>query len=88
VPLIEMMGVLLQALQIAILIRVLYSWVDPNPYPTNTFKRLLWAVTDPLLNPLRRFIPPMGMIDFTPLVAIVLLSVVQRVLFQTATGPF
>jgi YggT family protein len=84
-----MVALLLQGLQLAILIRVLYSWIDPNPYPTNTFKRLLWAVTDPVLNPLRRVIPPIGMIDISPIVAIVVIGVVQRALTGSSVGsPF
>jgi len=77
---------LISLLQVAVLLRVLYSWVDPSPYPTNEVKRILWAVTDPLLEPLRRVVPPLGMLDITPLVALVLLQVVQRVILQVA-GP-
>ena len=83
--LIDMVAMLLQVLQIAILVRVLYSWVDPNPYPTNAFKRLLWAVTDPVLGPLRRVIPPIGNMDFSPIAAIVLIGVLQRALFSSSS---
>jgi YggT family protein len=76
----------LRVLEIAILIRVLYSWVDPNPYPTNELKRLLWAVTDPVLQPLRRFVPPIGMLDITPIVALVLLQVVERLVSSVLRG--
>ena len=74
------------ALQIAILARVLYSWVDSDPYPSNDIKRLLWAVTDPILEPLRRFIPPLGMMDITPIVALLLLSVLRRVVVEALVG--
>ena len=73
-------------LQLAILARVLYSWLDPNPYPTNEFKRLLWMVTDPVLEPLRRVVPPLGMFDITPLVALVILQVLQRVIHGAMLG--
>jgi YggT family protein len=73
---------LIQILEIAVLLRVLYSWIDPSPYPTNTVKRVLWSVTEPILAPLRRVIPPLGMFDISPIVAIVLLQVVQRVVLQ------
>jgi YggT family protein len=63
---------------LAVLGRVLYSWVDPNPYPTNEAKRILWMVTDPILEPLRRVIPPLGMFDISPIVALVLIQVVQQ----------
>ena len=68
-----------QALQLAILVRVLYSWVDQNPYPTNAFKRVLWTVTDPILEPLRRVIPPLGMFDISPIAALFLVQIVHRI---------
>lgn len=80
------LDITLVVLELAILTRVLYSWVDPNPYPTNEFKRILWAVTDPILEPLRRFVPPVGMIDFTPLVAILVLVLLRSVVGALA-GP-
>jgi len=67
-------------LEIAIFVRVLLSWIDQNPYPTNEFKRVLFALTDPVLEPLRRVVPPLGMFDITPIVALLLLQVLERVL--------
>lgn len=64
-------------LELAILGRVLYAWVDPTPYPTNRFKEVLWGLTEPILVPLRRYVRPMGMFDFTPVIALLLLQVVQ-----------
>lgn len=39
----------------------------------------LRTVTEPIVAPLRRFIPPIGMFDITPLVAILLLFALQRI---------
>jgi YggT family protein len=75
----EILMNLILLMQLAILVRVLYSWVDPSPYPTNAFKRVLWAVTDPLLEPIRRVVPPMGQFDVTPIVAFAVLWVLGRV---------
>ncbi|MCE7937409.1 hypothetical protein DCC79_02265 [bacterium] len=66
----------------AILARVVLSWVDPNPYPTNALKRLLFTITDPVLEPLRRVIPPIGMIDITPIAAFIILQLIERLLLQ------
>jgi YggT family protein len=82
---VEAFGLLLRVLEAAILVRVLYSWVDPNPYPTNTFKRLLWALTDPILEPLRRVIPPVGMLDISPVVALIALQVLGQVVASLAS---
>lgn len=71
---------LFYAFSLAILIRVILSWVRFDPYhPVSVF---IHQVTEPILAPIRRFLPPTGMIDFSPLVALVLLQVVQVVLKQ------
>lgn len=71
---------LLRLLWWAILVRVLLSWVDRNPYPTNAFKRLLFALTDPILLPLQRLIPPLGMFDVSPVVALFALGILEQYL--------
>mgnify|MGYP005835454751 CR=1 FL=1 len=66
------------ALNLAILIRVVLSWVNVSPY--NPFASFIYQITDPIIEPLRRIVPPMGMLDLTPMVAWMLLIVVQRIL--------
>ena len=55
----------LYALIIVVLIRVAFSWV--SPYPTNPVSRFAWRVTEPVLGPVRRWLPPMSGIDLSPL---------------------
>ena len=57
-----------------ILIRVILSWVSPGQ--TNMITNIIYQVTEPILAPLRRIIPKVGMLDFTPLVAVILLQVI------------
>jgi YggT family protein len=71
-------------MNLAILARVLVSWVTPNPY--HPIMQLLYQITEPILAPLRRYLPQTGMIDFSPLVAIILLSVVQTLVMSVLTG--
>ena len=66
---------LCEVLTTAIFIRVVLSWFSPEP--TNTLTNLLYQVTEPILAPLRRIIPRVGVFDFTPLVAIILLRVIS-----------
>jgi len=62
-----------------ILIRVLLSWVNVSPY--HPLVRILYSLTDPLLKPLQRVIPPVGgALDISPAVALILLFIVQRIL--------
>lgn len=50
--------------------RMIFSWMPPTSGGTATVARLLYDLTEPLLAPLRRVIPPVGMFDlsFTVLV--------------------
>jgi len=59
---------------------VILSWLRFDPYhPVST---LVHQITEPILAPIRRLLPPTGMIDFSPLVALVLLQVIQVALRQ------
>ena len=69
-------------LSVALLLRVLLSWVNMG---SGTFSDWIFRLTEPILAPLRRVIPPIGGIDFSPMVALFLLellhTVVNRLLF-------
>jgi YggT family protein len=83
--LIQAIFVVTQILTFAILGRVILSWVM-QMNPTSSFLlsayRVLVQFTDPILMPLRRIVPPAGMFDLTPMVAIILLWVISEVLSQ------
>lgn len=70
-----------------IIIRIVFSW-GMLSY-TNRLMRFLVDVTEPLLGPLRRMIPPLGWLDISPLVAILILmlfqAAVQGTLLRGAT---
>jgi YggT family protein len=62
-------GLLIYALYafiIVMIVRVLFSWV--SPFPTNSVSRLAFRITEPVLAPVRRWLPPMSGIDLSPLV--------------------
>ena len=69
-------------LQAAIIVRVVSSLFRLNPY--GRWLRWSYRSTEWLLGPLRRVIPPLGMIDISPLVAYFLLSIAQWFLLQLA----
>ena len=75
---VQFFDLLFTILYIAILARVILSWVQFDPY--HPIVVLLDQITEPFLAPLRRFIPPMGMMDITPIVAIILIQVLQRII--------
>ena len=71
-------------LSLAILARVLLSWVRVSSYhPAVDF---LYRITEPILAPLRRAIPPIGMVDISPIIALILLQIVQQILVAIIRG--
>jgi YggT family protein len=84
--LIAIISWLFQIYEFLILIRVLLSWINVNPYrPTldHPLVELLHRITDPVLMPLRRIIPPIGgAIDISPVVALLLLEILRQVVIR------
>lgn len=58
----------------AIIIQVVLSWVAQGAY--NPVIGIVYALTDPILSPARRLLPPVGGLDFSPLVVIIVLQLV------------
>ena len=72
---------LFQALMLAIVGRALLSWFPIRPgNPFHPLAVVLHQITEPILGPLRRIIPTFGMIDLSPIVALLLLQFLQQVL--------
>lgn len=74
----EFLSILLTVLYVAILARVLLSWFPINP--SNPLVRLLWDITEPILAPLRRVIPRIGMFDLSPLAAFLVITFLAQAL--------
>lgn len=71
--------VVFQAVYVLLIARVILSWV-PGVDLSHPAVRFVYRVTAPIRDPIRRVMPPIGGLDFSPWVAILLLSIVQRVL--------
>jgi len=66
-------------IQFLIIIRVILSWVPHDPY--NQWVRLLNDATEPVLKPIRQTVPITSMgVDFSPIVAFILLGFLKKVL--------
>jgi YggT family protein len=84
---------LLGLLALAIIISAILSWLvafDVLNYRNRfvaSLARALDAVSAPILAPLRRFIPPLGGIDITPIIALLLIEGVRRFLLPMAMQP-
>jgi YggT family protein len=61
---------------IALIVQALISWINPGMYQMqNPIAAILNSLTAPLLKPIRRMLPRTGMIDFSPMLAIMLLYI-------------
>jgi YggT family protein len=68
----------LNIMTFAIIGRAISSWFDPRV--SNPVSRFLFDFTEPIVGPIRAFMPRMGMIDLSPLIAILLIRVLIQVL--------
>ena len=69
---------ILTILSFGIIARAIMSWFDPTG--KTTIQRVLIDLTEPIIAPIRRVVPSMGMIDISPFIALILIQVVSRML--------
>ncbi|MDQ2935330.1 MAG: YggT family protein [Chloroflexota bacterium] len=81
---VNFLQILSYVLSFLLIARVLVSWLAPTG--GGGIVAFIYQVTEPILAPIRRVIPPTSGIDWSPLVALLLLGVVTRVLSGLAGG--
>jgi YggT family protein len=75
------LDLLFTVLTVAIIARALISWIDPGF--RYQISQMLVDLTEPIIGPIRRVVPPLGMIDLSPIIALVLLQVIRRVVINS-----
>ncbi len=85
--LVALVRVLFQAAYVLLIIRVVLSWV-PGIGPDHPAVQFVHRATTPMLAPIRRVMPPVGGLDLSPLVAILLLTLVQSLVIGLLEGAF
>ena len=68
----ELLNLVTYIFIVAVLIQIVLSWVNPDVY--NPVTVILHRLTDPLLRPARRLVPPVGGLDFSPVMVLVALQ--------------
>jgi YggT family protein len=71
---INMLALLLTLL---VFVYILSTWVFP---PFHSFRRTIASIVEPMLAPIRRVIPPVGMIDFSPFIFLIIVQVLATIL--------
>ena len=67
-------------LKAAIVVRVISSWLPISPY--SPWVRWSYQLSEPVLQPLRRIVPVLGGLDITPIIAYILLNILESLLFR------
>ena len=78
ISLIGLADAVFRVLQLIILADVLLSWFRPDPY--NPIVRTIREVAGVILDPIRRVVPPLGGLDITPIIALILLQLLEGIL--------
>jgi len=77
----EVLNALIGVLMIAVILQALMSWLNPNHQ--NQFYRVVVAITDPVLTPIRRRLPIVGGVDLSPIVLLLALLFLKHALVQS-----
>ncbi|MFA5157236.1 MAG: YggT family protein [Candidatus Omnitrophota bacterium] len=83
VALAQILDILLTIIYWLIIVRALLSWVNPDPY--NSIVQFLYAVTEPILSPIRRLLPgslKLGL-DISPIIAFFAIMFLRSFLIRT-----
>ncbi len=74
----SLVNLLIMLFNLALLIRIILSWFSFS-YGSSSLQTLLYKITEPVLAPIRRHVPPLMGFDFSPMIAMFLISLVGRV---------
>lgn len=74
----ELLCFLVTLYTIAIVVRIILSWFPTSDGVMGQLSAVTYRLTEPVLGPARRVIPPLGAIDLSPLVVLLVLQIVVR----------
>jgi YggT family protein len=85
VTLYKLVNIIIQLITLLVIIKVFLSYFMSPYHPV---RLTIDRVVEPMLRPIRQIIPPIGMLDLSPLVLIVLLQLLGRVIISILTSVF
>jgi YggT family protein len=81
--LIYFINLLAQVITLLVIVKVVLSYFM-SPY--HPIRETIDRIVNPLLDPIRRVMPSIGMLDFSPLVLLVLMQIIRSVLISVLVG--
>lgn len=79
-----LVGLLVNIYFFALLAMIILSWVAPGS--SNPAVYLLHQITEPVMSPVRKIVPPLGGLDFSPIVVFILINIIQIALGHMAVA--
>lgn len=78
----NILGALINLYTVVLLLRVVMSWFPPSSSrsPMASAQMWLYKLTEPVLAPIRRTLPPMGGLDLSPMLLLIALQILGRAL--------
>jgi len=74
------LGQIIWLYEIVLIIRIVLTWIPHNPY--NQAVQFLYRITEPVLRPIRRYIPTFSGIDFSPIIVFIGLGILRNVVIS------
>lgn len=84
--LLEFIRLAFTVFSLLLLARILMSWFNPDP--SSPIVRFIYSVTEPVLAPVRRILPPAGMLDLSPIVVLIAAMVLRELLTRLVIAVF
>ena len=78
---ISIIHIAFEILTYIIFIRVILSWFPHNPY--QPLIKLIYQISNPILNPIRNFVSPIGGIDISPIIAIFIIQLIKNIILKS-----
>jgi YggT family protein len=80
VSILELTRMLLNFYLFAIIVQIILSWLAPQN--NNPIVGILYQITEPIMSPARRLVPPMGGLDLSPIIVILFIQVLELLLLH------
>ena len=78
---ISIINIAFEILTIIIFIRVILSWFPHNPY--QPLIKLIYQISNPMLNPIRNIVSPIGGIDISPIILIFIIQLIKNIILKS-----
>jgi YggT family protein len=84
--LVSLISLVVTIITVLLILKALISFAPIEPW--HPVRRFLDQLADPIVRPFRNILPPMGMIDFSPMIALIVIQIVGQILIVLVQSVF